>query len=152
MKSSDSANHTGSARETVEEWLRRRLEPEREVVEKTIERSLAAPLGRAKAYRVSWSRWAVAAAILLVVTVTGVYLFDNPEKTRGAEAYRDITITNASGNVEVFYRSRSSVESLTFPGRTVRRDGRLTIFNHGRVIAAVQTNANPRYVILGGGS
>jgi hypothetical protein len=148
MQNSDSANPDGS----VEEWLRRRLEPEREIVERTIERSLAATSDRSISYRVNWRRCAAAFALVLVVTAAGIYLFYNPEKTRGTEASQDITITNASGNVEVFYRSRGSVESSTIPGRAVSREGKLTIFNHGHVVAVVQRNANPRYIILGGGS
>jgi hypothetical protein len=137
MTEDERARESAGKLEDVDLWLRRGLTPERESVERIVRRSLRA--GTGARYRPSSVVLAVASAAILLAVAAVILLprggLREAGPVDGKGTVRILTITNASGEIEVFYPPQHFDE--------------LTIINSDGIVAAIAPAAN-RHFMFGG--
>jgi hypothetical protein len=124
-----------SENESVESWLRKRLEPEEKTVAEIVRRSLD------RAGRSGRRRWGMAMSATLVLVGIVIAILWSGRQSVDPRGQRSMMITNASGEV-----------ILIEPSTEGKDASRVTIFNHGGVVAAVRDDARTKVIVVGGGS
>jgi hypothetical protein len=132
----------------VDEWMRERLDPPRESVERVIRRALQAPSSRSDQSRIGpWLLAAVVTVIVLTIAVPLVVLERRGAHQDGVLVPR---ITNESGRVELIWpnsgRRRLSVKESS------RSIGPPVVFNEAGVIGAIIPGEEPCFLLRGGKS
>jgi hypothetical protein len=138
----------------VDRWLRRGLESDRDAVERLVRQSLAA--GAETGSRLSPAVVATGVAVIaLAAAIVFVLPRGEPHKSGAETARRDgavemLTITNASGKVEVFYPGQRSGDESTTPKPPAPDPKELTIFNSNGIVAAIAPAPAAHHFIVGG--
>ena len=140
--------------EGVDRWLRDGLAPGAGQVGRVVSRALSVPeTGAAAGLRRAWP---LAAGLLLVLALAGlvaVRLREHAIPAPGAGSHAPverITITNASGRVELLYppalQPAREASAGALPGKPLCN----VLYNRGGVVALAVCNGTPQYWVAGG--
>jgi hypothetical protein len=151
MNSDNEHKPAGPPPDSVDLWLKRRIEPPPEAVERITRESLCA--SQKRRFVSGW--WALAAAsfgIVLVAAALMLMTLDDPSTTdvAGAHAPSVPTITNASGSLELLMPAAEGDPRSDPVGTSEPESTTPVIFNEARVVAAIVPDGDPTFLITGG--
>jgi hypothetical protein len=140
--------------ESVDRWLRDGLAPGAERVSRVVSRAQSLPeTGAAPGLRRAWP---IAAGFLLILAIVGIVALRlrreaKPAPDAGTLApVERITITNASGRVELLYPPSLQPGWEASPGTRPARPLCNVLYNRGGVVAMAVCNGAPQYWVAGG--